>query len=246
MSRDRRLFASALACAAAALALPASADDGALTRVYGTTRPFLATLGSGFAALNELGVEHDFASGLSLGLQVAPFALVLERDATGAITHVRAHVGYTSELLAVGAGIGGHLQHYGASGLSLATTLRLGYLDGLHFLVENTYTVTRNFYSGRREAALEGIEGELSLPLGRRFSLLLEGGFATDLWAYATLGGETFLRGTGGPGSLKMRAGFGIAAVIDNFPCIYGDRTVCENRAAAVGPTISAGLEARY
>ncbi len=246
MSHRPYLISAAVAYAAAALASPASADDGAFTRVYGTTRPFFAAMGSGFATLNELGVEHDFASGLTLGVQVAPLALVLGRDATGAITHARAHVGYASEYLAVTAGFGAHVQHYGASGMSLATTLRVGSLDGLHLLVGNTYTITRNFYSGRRETALEGIEGELSVPVAQRFSLLLEGGFATDLWAYATLGGETFLRGTGGPGSLKMRAGFGIAAVVDNFPCVYGDRTVCENRAAAVGPTISAGLEARY
>jgi len=250
---QRRLSLYALACVAMALARPAAADEGApaadgrpLTRVHGTTRPFLAALGSGFAALNDLAIEHDFASGLALGLEIAPLAFVLDRDATGAITHARAHIGYAGEYIAVGAGVGAHLQRYGASGMSLATTLRLGSLDGLHLLVENTYTVTRSFYSRRMETALEGMAGELSIPLGGRLALLLEGGFATDLWAYATLGAETFVRGTGGPGSLKMRAGFGLAAVVDNFPCLYGDRTVCENRTAAVGPTITLGLEARY
>jgi hypothetical protein len=249
----RRLFLGAMVCAGMVLARPAAADEGApagngrgLTRIYGTTRPFFAALGGGFAALNTLGLEHDFASGLALGLEVAPLALVFDRDATGAVTHARTHVGYTSEFIAVGAGVGAHLQHYGASGLSLASTLRLGSLDGLHFAMENTYTMTRSFYSGRLESALEGMAGELGLPLGRRFTLLLEGGFATDLWAYATLGGETFIRGAGEPGSLKIRAGFGLAAVVDNFRCLYGNRTVCENRTAAIGPTISVGLEARY
>jgi hypothetical protein len=240
-------------CALLAIAAAAGADEGAqpvegqaLTRIYGTTRPFFASIGSGFATLNDLAIEHDFASGLALGVEVAPLALVFDRDATGAITHARAHIGYAGEYLGVGIGAGAHLQHYGASGMSFASTLRLGSFDGFHLLVENTYTVTRSFYTHRVETALEGIAAELSLPLGQRFSLLLEGGFATDLWAYATLGGETFLRGTGGPGSLKMRAGIGVAAVVDNFPCLYGDRTICENRTAAIGPTISVGLEARY
>jgi hypothetical protein len=226
--------------------LRAAADDGSVTRLHATARPFLSAVGGGFASINDLGFEHDFASGLALGAEVAPVALVLNRDATGAITHARAHVGYAGEFLAIGFGAGAHLQRYGAGGASLASTLRLGTLDGLHLLVENTYSVTRSFYSRRVEAALEGMSGEVSVPIGRRFSLLLEGGFATDLWAYATLGGETFLRGTGDKGTLKLRAGFGLAAVVDNFPCLYGDRTVCENRAAAIGPTISAGMEVRY
>src|SRR5262249_15601108 len=127
----RRLFLGAMICAGIALTRPAAADES-LTRVYGTTRPFFAAVGSGFAALNTLGLEHDFANGLALGLEVAPLALVFDGDATGAVTHARAHVGFASEFLAVGAGVGGHVQHYGASGLSLASTLRLGSLDGLH------------------------------------------------------------------------------------------------------------------
>jgi hypothetical protein len=240
-------------CAGMGLTRRAAADEGApaaagqgLTRVYGTTRPFFAVVGGGFAALTTLGLEHDFASGLALGLEVAPLALVFDGDAMGAVTHARAHVGFANEFIAVGAGVGAHVQHYGASGLSLASTLRLGTLDGFHLALENTYTMTRSFYSGRVETALDGMAGELALPLVRRFTMLLEGGFATDLWAYATIGGETFIRGAGEPGSLKIRAGFGLAAVVDNFRCLYGDRTVCENRTAAVGPTISVGLEARY
>ena len=228
------------------VAAESAPDSHGLTRIYGTTRPFLASVGSGFAVLNNLAIEHDFASGLTLGAEIAPLALVLDRDATGAITHARAHAGYANEFLAVGAGFGAHMQRYGASGMSFATTLRLGAIDGLHLLVENMYTVTRSFYSRRLEAVLEGMSGELSIPVNRRFALLLEGGFATDFWAYAILGGETFVRGDGGPGSLKVRGGFGLAAVVDNFQCLYGDRTVCENRTAAVGPTISFGLETRY
>jgi hypothetical protein len=216
------------------------------TAVTATVRPFVHLLAPGWGALSHLRVAHYFERPLVLSVEASPLALVVESGGGGAIAHLRAHAAYVDDVLEVGVGLGGRLQRWGQSGLSLAGVLRLGALDGLHASLEYVYSLVANYYTRRRRLLFSNVSGNIAVPLGTRTAAELEGGLGFDFWLYGTLGLRHRLRGEGGAGTFDIRAGAGLAWIVDRFPCQYQDPTPCVGAAGAVGPTITAGIERRF
>jgi len=218
----------------------------AVTRIHGTARPFISVVGPGYGAISDLWIEHYFNAPLKLGVELAPLALALEPDGAGAIAHARAHVAYADDFLEFGVGVGGRLQHFGPSGMSLAATLRLGSLDGLHLIVENAFSLVDNYYTRRLAFSLSNVMASVAIPLSARLAIELAGGFGYDFWAYGTVGLRHRVHGNGGPGTLMVSGALGLTWVIDRFPCQYSDVTPCEGAASGLGPTIAVGLDRRF
>lgn len=228
---------------ASLLAPPLQRD---VTRVSGVLRLFPIVPGPGLATVSEVGIEHYFRVPLKLGLDVRPLALAVQGGSAGLISHVRGLCAYAGDYVEVGVALGAQLQHFGASGVALGATLRLGSLDGLNLLFENGYALVQGYYTGAKEFALDHFLGEINVPLSRRFTLNLSGGFGLDLWFYGTLGLRHYLRGQGGRGTAVLYGAVGGAGVVDRFRCQYQDPAPCESSVRAYGPTIAAGMDVRF
>jgi hypothetical protein len=217
-----------------------------LTRATLELRPFLGLIANSWGGIGDARVEHYFGVPFMLGLELAPLAFASSGSGPGAIAHARLHAAYVTSYLAVGLGVGGRLQRFGRSGLSLAPTLRLGALDGLNLAVEYSYVVAPNQYTGKDTVGFSNVLGTLTVPVTRSLALQLEGAFSLDLWAYATLGLRQRLRGDGGPGTWFVSAALGGAWIADRAPCNYDALTPCGGSALSFGPTISVGVERRF
>lgn len=217
-----------------------------LTRVHGNIRPFFNVIGSGGGAIADLAIEHYFTIPLKVGLELSPTAVAFQPGSSGSITHLRVDAALATRYLEVGAAVGGRLENFGPGGVSLASRLRLGALDGLNFRLTYGYAVIRNFYTGRTRVAFSNVLGTLEVPLASRLGLVVDGGFSFDVWLYGTIGLKHLLVGDGGPGSWIVRGAFGLAWVLDRFPCTYADPRHCQNAAWGLGPTIALGVEHRF
>ncbi len=217
-----------------------------VTRVVGTLRPFLVVPGPGFGMISDLAIEHYFALPLKLAFSLEPMALATEPDGTGFIGHIRGGLAYAGDFIEVGLLAGGQVQHFGASGVALAATLRLGALDGLNLIFENGYSLIHGYYTGREAFALDHFLGSVNVPVARRLSLSVEGGYGVNLWAYAVLGLRHRLRGQGGRGTVVLSGGLGAVLVVDRFPCQYQDPAPCEGAMPGFGPTVTAGADGRF
>jgi hypothetical protein len=217
-----------------------------VTRVYGTIRPFFNVIGSGGGAIGDLAVDHYFTFPLKLGLELAPTAVAFQPNSSGAVTHLRVSAAFATDYLEIGGAAGGRLENFGPGGISLAGHLRLGALDGLNFRLSYGYAVIRNHYTARTRVAFSNVIGTFEIPLGPRLALTAEGAFSFDVWLYGTVGLKHLLVGNGGPGSWIVRGAFGLAWVMDQFPCQYRDPGRCQGAAWGLGPTISFGLEHRF
>jgi hypothetical protein len=217
-----------------------------LTRVHGTVRPFFNLLGQGGGAIGDLTLDHYFNIPLKLGVELAPTAVAFQPSGSGAVTHLRVEAAFASHYVELGAAIGQRLENFGAGGISVAGRLRLGALDGLNLRLTYGYAVIRNHYSGRTRVAFSNVLGTVDVPLTRRLAITLDGAFSLDVWLYGTLGLKHVLVGDGGAGSWIVRGAFGLAWVLDQFPCQYRDPARCEGAAWGMGPTISFGLEHRF
>jgi hypothetical protein len=239
----------------AMLAGPARAEETSLlapslprgmTRVRASLRPFISVLDRGGGALAELAVDHYFQSPWRLSLEVAPLALALQADGSGAIGHFRLGAAYAGDYVEVGAAAGSRLQNFGAAGISLAAHLRLGALDGLNLIVTNGYVWKRNRYTGRPVVGLGSVTGTVNVPLSPRFVLYTEGAFSTDPWLYFALGLRHRLAGQGHSGSWYLSGSLGLAWMVDRPDCPYPNTGWCTGSAWAAGPTIGVGLERRF
>ena len=217
-----------------------------LTRVQGTLRPFFNLLGSGGGAIGELAVEHYFDFPLKIGAEIFPAAVAVQSGGGGAITHLRLEAAFASDLLEVGLAAGERTENLGAGGLSLAGRLRLGALDGLNLRLTYGYAVIRNRYTDRVRVAFSNVLTTIEVPLMTGLAAVVDGGFSFDVWLYGTVGVKHVLVGQGGAGTWSARAGFGIAWVLDRFPCQYRNPDRCHGSAWGVGPTIAVGVEHRF
>jgi hypothetical protein len=217
-----------------------------LTRVYGNVRPFFNVIGSGGGAIGDLAIDHYFRIPLKLGLELAPTAVAFQPGSSGAVTHLRLEAAFATRYLEIGAAAGGRMENFGPGGISLAGRLRLGAVDGLNFRLTYGYAVIRNHYTARTRVAFSNVLGTLEVPLTSRLAITLDGAFSFDVWLYGTLGLKHLLIGNGGPGSWIVRGAFGLAWVMDQFPCQYRDPGRCQGAAWGAGPTISFGLEHRF
>ncbi|MDC3954854.1 hypothetical protein [Polyangium jinanense] len=217
-----------------------------MVRVQGTVRPFFNLIGPGGGAIGDLSVEYYFQRPFKLGFELSPFAFVLVPEGPGTIVHARVRGAFSSDYVEVGLGIGGRMQYFGPSGLSVAPAMRLGSLDGLNLRAEMGYSLIRNYYTRQTQFALSHVTGGLDVPVTRRLALTLDGGYGLDLWAYATLGARQWITGRGEPGSLAIGASVGAAWVVDRFPCQYGDIDPCRGAAWGLGPTIAVRVDRRF
>jgi hypothetical protein len=256
-------MATATATATALLPIAAQAADAAngdvavrpllapgrprgLSRVHGTVRPFFNVLGRGGGAIGDLAVDHYFNIPLKLGVELSPTAVAFQPGANGAVTHLRVEAAFATDYIELGAAVGGRMENFGPGGISLAGRLRLGALDGLNGRLTYGYAVIRNHWNGRTRVAFSNVLATIEVPLTSRLALALDGGFSFDVWLYGTLGLKHVLIGDGGAGSWIVRGAFGLAWVLDQFPCQYRDPTRCEGAAWGMGPTLSFGLEHRF
>jgi hypothetical protein len=228
--------------------LMAPSQQRGFTRVEATVRPFLGLSANTFGAVSEARVEHYFQRPFMVGLEMSPLALAVAGQGPGAITHLRVHAAYATDYLALGFGVGEKLARFGAAGVSLASTLRLGSQDGLNLSLEYDYTVARNQYTGRPTLGFSNAVGALTVPLARRLALQVEGAFSLDAWVYGTIGLRQRLSGDGGSGTWFLSGSFGVAGVLDRAPCDFDAAVPCADSASALsyGPTVSFGLERRF
>ena len=224
---------------------PAAPSTG-LNRFELKVQPFLGLTSNSCGSLGEARFEHDFRFPLTLGIELAPAALVASGDGTGALAEARLTAALNLRYLAVGLGIGGQLQRFGRNGLSIAPTLRLGRRDGLSLFVEYAYSVAPNQYTGQRTIGFSNIIGTLRIPLTERLALQLDAGLNLQAWAFATVGLRDRVRGDGGPGSWFISAGLGAAWISDQGGCNYDAVIPCGPSAMSFGPTIDFGLERRF
>ena len=217
-----------------------------LTRVATTWRPFLGFVGNSWGTIGEARIEHYFDRPFMLGVELAPVAFASAGDGLGAATHARLIAAYVSDYLTLGLGVGARLQRFGSSGLSLAPSLRLGSLDGLHLELTYTHSIARNKYTEKPTVGFSNVLANIQVPVARRVALRLDLGLSLDTWAFVTLGARTRLYGDGGPGTWFLSGGFGLAMVIDQSGCNYGATVPCGPSATSYGPTLSVGLEYRF
>ena len=222
---------------------PASTE---LNRFELRVQPFLGLTSNSWGSLGEARFEHDFRFPLTLGIELAPVALVQSGNGTGALAQARLTAALNLRYLAVGLGVGGQLQRFGRNGLSIAPTLRLGRRDGLNLSVEYAYSVAANQYTGQRTIGFSNIIGTLRIPLTDRLSLQFEGGLNLKAWAFTTVGLRDRVRGDGGPGTWFISAGLGAAWISDQGSCNYDAVIPCGPSAMSFGPTIDFGLERRF
>ena len=223
--------------------VPASTE---LNRLELKVQPFLGLTSNSWGSLGEARFEHDFRFPLTLGIELAPVALVQSADGTGALAQARLTAALNLRYLAVGLGVGGQLQRFGRNGLSIAPTLRLGRRDGLNLSVEYAYSVAANQYTGQRTIGFSNIIGTLRIPLTDRLSLQIDGGLNLKAWAFTTVGLRDRVRGDGGPGTWFISAGIGAAWISDEGSCNYDAVIPCGPSAMSFGPTIDFGLERRF
>jgi hypothetical protein len=217
-----------------------------LTRVETTWRPFLGFVGNSWGTIGQARIEHYFDRPFMLGAELAPVAFASAGDGVGAATHARLIAAYVTDYLSLGLGVGARLQRFGQSGLSIAPSLRLGSLDGLHLELTYTHSIARNKYTDKPTVGFSNALANIQVPVARRVALRLDLGLSLDTWAFVTLGARTRLHGDGGPGTWFLSGGFGLAMVVDQSGCNYTATVPCGPSATSYGPTVSVGLEYRF
>jgi len=226
------------------LMLPPRPRD--VTRVEMTVRPFLGFVGNSWGTIGEARIEHHFNKPFMLGVELSPVAIASAGDGLGAATHARVIGAFVTDYLSLGLGLGARLQRFGSSGLSIAPSLRIGSLDGLHLDLTYTHSIARNKYSGKPTVGFSNALAKIQVPVARRLALQLDLGLSLDTWAFVTLGARHRLYGDGGPGTWFITGGFGLAMIVDKSPCDYNAAVPCGASATSYGPTVSFGLEYRF
>ncbi|MES1209187.1 MAG: hypothetical protein ABUS79_24885 [Pseudomonadota bacterium] len=225
--------------------VPADSGRPAANRVELELRPVLGLTANSWGGLGELRYAHDFRAPFTVGIEVAPFSVVSSGEGAGTEIQVRLHAAYSTTYLAVGLGAGGQLRRFGRNALSLASTVRLGRLDGLSVTLEYAYALAANQYTGRRTIGFSDVLGRVQVPLTDRLMLRLEGGLDLQSWLFTTIGLRHRIVGDGGAGSWFVSAGFGVAGIEDRASC-DNPALACGRSALSFGPTISFGLEHRF
>ena len=88
----------------------------------------------------------------------------------------------------------------------------------------------------KRQFSFHAAQGEINIPLMRRLSLQLAGGGSTTWW-FGTIGARTYLRGSGGPGTIVLTGGVGATGITEeNY-----DRGI-----GAYGPLLTLGIDYRF
>jgi hypothetical protein len=264
--RSARLAASLAAAGALSAALPGSAlakerpatesDVGStfdperprgLSRLRANVRPFFSMLGQSGGAIMDFTAEHYFADlPLRLSLELAPLALAVEGDGTGAIGHLRLGAAFSTKHVEIGASVGTRLQNYGGSGISMAGFLRLGKLDGLKLTMTYGYVLARNQYTGIPIVGLSNAMATVDIPLSVRTALFFEAGGSGDLWVYGSGGLRYRIAGSAGPSTWVISGSLGLGWVIDRPACVHPDTGWCSGSAWGMGPTMGFGLERRF
>jgi hypothetical protein len=218
-----------------------------LTRLRANVRPFVSMVGRSGGAIMDFTGEYYFAElPLKLSLELAPLALAIEGDGTGAIGHLRLGAAFSTDHVEIGASAGSRLQNYGASGISLAGFLRLGRLDGLKLTMTYGYVLARNRYTGIPIVGLSNAMATVDVPLSARTALYFEAGGSGDLWVYGSGGLRYRIGGDAGPSTWVVSGSLGLGWVLDRPDCRHPGTGWCTDSAWALGPTMGFGLERRF
>ncbi len=237
--------------------LSAPAMWRSMTRVQAIARPLLAIDHLGGGALSTLSVSHYFQSPLRAGIELSPVGFLIERTrpeqgygnqgGAGAVGELRAFLAYSKDYFEVGLGVGPEFAAQDTTRLSLAPMVRLGSLDGLRLVVTNAYSYEDRDNDPRFRFG--SLTVDIGIPLNHLLTLDLQGG-GSSRWGFGTLALDTYLRGTGGPGTLILHTGVGAASIKDDgVVCDYttGASDRCRgNDVRGWGPTVAIGFDARY
>lgn len=147
--------------------------------------------------------------------------------------------GVSTRLFGVGSGVGiesTFLNRFfgGSSGgyrpyVTFPTRLRIGSEDGVF------WSLTTLIAFAEEQMQFLGVETEFQFPIVSGSWLFFEGsGGRLPTW-HTIMGVRHRLSGNGGPGSLLLRVGLGVAGITDFSP-----------GGLLIGPSVSAGIEARY
>ena len=183
----------------------------------------------------------------SLSLELAPLALAVEGDGTGAIGHLRLGAAFSTEHVEIGASAGTRLQNYGGSGISLAGFLRLGKLDGLKLTMTYGYVLARNQYTGIPIVGLSNAMATVDIPLSGRDSAVLRGRRQRRSLG-VRLGRDCATASAAAPAPApgSMSGSLGVGWVLDRPACRYPGTGWCQVRPGRSGPTMGFGLERRF
>lgn len=189
-------------------------------------RPFLTLDTLGIGLVSEMSIGYRFASPLFLQLAVEPFALGLAKERRFAPIALNLFLAYDLKIFEVGLGLGWLTLHEPPtvfnptksignmpSALSLAQTVRLGALDGLHIYVHNAFALYEE------EFTYAATNATLQIPLLSETWLIARGGGGLVGYGFGEAGLRFLLRGNGDRGSLFTTASVGGAAVFTRTPC---------------------------
>jgi hypothetical protein len=249
-----------------------------------TLRPLVnagSPLGAGVLADVEAAYWGDayFAD-----LRIQPLGLGVTSDGVVVSTAALAEGGYDARPLAVGLGVGiswvnGNmdrmLERFGGSSdtastpggptvserqethaaFTLSQVMRLGARDGLNLSLRNLLLLHRNAETDQSGFIYGGTAGNLSIPVGARADLFLEGGGGLMGYWFAGVGVATWIVGNGSPGSWKLSVSGGAAGILgsktvtETIPSSSGGQPVTntyDQNLDVTGPMVSLGLTRRF
>jgi LVIVD repeat len=204
-----------------------------ITRVDAVLRPAIGLDHLGFVAQAQLAVDHWFRGPFRIGVALSPVAFATENGgAAGASGLLMARGGLSFDYIGLAVAFGADLHQRAGSGFAFGGELRFGGLDGFHLIL-----AANGVADGNGKLDVGSFTGEIDVPVSRRFNLTANAGAARG-WSYGTVGLKSYLRGTGGPGTIVLATAVGFAGLHEADVWQYG--------VATLGPALSVGVDSRY
>jgi hypothetical protein len=139
---------------------------------------------------------------------------------------------------------------------TLSQLARLGARDGLNLSLRNLLILHHDSSTDRSGFIYGGTTGRLSIPLGGRSDLFLEGGGGVMGYWFAGVGVASWMLGNGSPGSWKLSVSAGAAGIIGskrvttNYPALAPGQSAqtssYDQSIDVAGPMVSFGLTRRF
>ena len=211
-----------------------------LTRVQLLIRPAITVHPTGFAMLTEASVDHYFQRPVRIGVALAPAGFAAQSNPSaldgslashGGFGRIMATAGVYTNYFEAGVSLGADLHSRQPHSAAVGASLRGGNLDGFHITLATTLIFPRG------AVTFGGVTADIDIPVRRRYTLNGHVGGSLN-WIDASLGLKTWLRGSGGPGTVILLAGFGLVSITE-LDSGFGVGV------HGLGPAVTVGLEWR-
>lgn len=210
-----------------------------------TARPFAALDELGAGILLSAAIGRRFASNFHLRAVLDPLAYANVKDKRS-VKAVNAALlaSYDSQYFEMGLGVGGQTVNdtefflSPGSGLAVAQFIRLGALDGLNITARTSVVLFHSQFD------FGGMVGNMQIPVGRGYWLMLGGGGGTVGYGYGEFGLRALLQGNGHAGSRFLTVTAGGAAAFKSGSCEVF--SACTESLSYGGPMAGVGYEARF